>query len=547
MADEPQVVRGIDWKSTFPFTQIFRSFRVAIHPSKLVLALVALLLIYFGGRILDEIWPANHSAVPEELPLYVTARTDPDVTQTFKQARDARRKDIVDRHKATLEMIGKPQGSLRDIKAWVLDERRKEIEAASQIQNERDRELGVRAAYESAATRWNLYKTYEGVGLFQTFHRNQLGQLHKVAREARNGRWISKDGVFDQIVNFFTVAPGWALRHHPVYFIIFFVYFLVIWAIFGGAIARIAAVQVARDEKISVRQALSFATAKFLSFVSAPIIPLLIVVVVGLVVAVGGFVTFNVPVLDIIGALLFFMALAAGFVMTLVILGLVGGFNLMYPTIAVEGSDSFDAISRSFSYLYARPWRLLLYTLVAAMYGALCYVFVRYFIKLMLSLTHYAAGALVFRDAPSTEPLWNVMWRPPLTATRLSYDIDFLTLSTSQDIAAFALSFWVYITIAMLGAFTISFYFSANTIIYILMRHEVDATELDDVYLEQTEEDFGETTTSAPAATAAAPAGTSGAAEASASAGSPAQDAPASSEPPPPSSAPPPPEGPSQA
>ena len=37
--------------------------------------------------------------------------------------------------------------------------------------------------------------------------------------------------------------------------------------------------------------------------------------------------------------------------------GTVGGFGLMYPTVAVEGSDSFDAISRSFSYVFARPWR----------------------------------------------------------------------------------------------------------------------------------------------------------------------------------------------
>ena len=29
MSDEPQVIRGIDWQSTFPFIQIFRSFRIA--------------------------------------------------------------------------------------------------------------------------------------------------------------------------------------------------------------------------------------------------------------------------------------------------------------------------------------------------------------------------------------------------------------------------------------------------------------------------------------------------------------------------------------
>jgi hypothetical protein len=57
----------------------------------------------------------------------------------------------------------------------------------------------------------------------------------------------------------------------------------------------------------------------------------------------------------------------------------------------------------------------------------------------------------------------------------------------------------------MLGAFAISFYFSANTIIYMLMRHEVDATELDDVYLEQTEEDFGDLSAPSQTAPAAAP------------------------------------------
>ena len=46
--------------------------------------------------------------------------------------------------------------------------------------------------------------------------------------------------------------------------------------------------------------------------------------------------------------------------------------------------------------------------------------------------------------------------------------------------------------VGMVGAFVISFYFSTNTIIYYLMRREVDATEPDDVYLEQSDEDFGE-------------------------------------------------------
>jgi hypothetical protein len=50
-------------------------------------------------------------------------------------------------------------------------------------------------------------------------------------------------------------------------------------------------------------------------------------------------------------------------------------------------------------------------------------------------------------------------------------------------------------------------YFSSNTIIYYLMRNEVDATELDDVYLEQSPEDVVESATVTTATTVASGSG----------------------------------------
>ncbi len=58
---------------------------------------------------------------------------------------------------------------------------------------------------------------------------------------------------------------------------------------------------------------------------------------------------------------------------------------------------------------------------------------------------------------------------------------------------------WNYLVIGLIGAFAISFYFSSNTIIYYLMRREVDATELDDVYVEETDDDVEDPATVAPA------------------------------------------------
>ncbi len=70
MADEPLTVRGISWRQTFPFINLFRAFRVAVHPSKLVLALVALALLYLGGHTLDLLWPMQHRAIANEAALY---------------------------------------------------------------------------------------------------------------------------------------------------------------------------------------------------------------------------------------------------------------------------------------------------------------------------------------------------------------------------------------------------------------------------------------------------------------------------------------------
>jgi hypothetical protein len=315
--------------------------------------------------------------------------------------------------------------------------------------------------------------------------------------------------VLGDLANFVFYVPAAFVRGNPVFFTLLFIWILVIWSVFGGAIARIAAVHVARDEKLSVRQALRFSMSKLLSFLFAPVIPLAIVLCLGLTLAVGGLLLYIPAIGPFIVGLLFFVALAIGLVMTLLVLGTVGGFNLMYPTVAVEGSDSFDAISRSFSYVYARPWRMLWYTLVSVAYGALTYLFVRLFLFLMLGAAHYFV-AWFLADSPRR---WDAMWPGPANFWDFTYTFNFSNLSGGRGVGAALLSFWIYIAISLLGAFAISFYFSANTVIYYLMRQEVDATEMDDVYLEQSEEEFAEPAGAAAAATnGSAPAASDGSA-----------------------------------
>src|SRR5262249_20676517 len=49
---------------------------------------------------------------------------------------------------------------------------------------------------------------------------------------------------------------------------------------------------------------------------------------------------------------------------------------------------------------------------------------------------------------------------------------------------AFLVAIWVYLIFLLMLGFAYSFFWSGGTIIYLLMRRNVDAAELDEVYLE---------------------------------------------------------------
>jgi hypothetical protein len=294
--------------------------------------------------------------------------------------------------------------------------------------------------------------------------------------------------VGDSLAKFLLVGPGWLVQAHLVYAILLSGVFLILWSVFGGAIARIAAVHVTRDEKISVRQAISFSTSKIVSFVFAPLIPVMFILLDGFTIAFGALLFYASHPGLIVAAFLFFLLLVAGSVMTLAATGMIGGFNLMYPTIATEGSDSFDAISRSFSYVFSRPWKMLFYSAVALAYGAICYEFLHVFIFVLLKMSHFFAWSWLKGSAANTFAL---VWPSP-GMHALVHTPNYPALNRVDALGAAIISFWIHALVSVLGAFLISFYFSANTIIYSLLRLEVDATELGDVYFEEFDEELGD-------------------------------------------------------
>ena len=298
-------------------------------------------------------------------------------------------------------------------------------------------------------------------------------------------------GVGQNIIGYFR-AIGWALKHHSVYCIVFMIITLAVISVAGGAVCRIAALQFARGEKPGLTEAVRFSIKRLASFFAAPLAPVGIIVFVGLFVFLLGLIG-NIPWAgELIIGVFMLLAVIAGALMAVILIGAVAGLNLMFPAVAYDGSDCFDAISRSFSYVYAKPWRMVFYSAVAAAYGSICYTFVRLFAFLLLWITHLSLRLGVWSNERLT-----AIWQEP-DWKQLLFRPNWEALNWPQSIAAFLVYLCVLAVVGLLVSFIMSFFFSANTIIYALMRKKVDNTALEDIYIHFDESETGPTTVEPP-------------------------------------------------
>src|SRR6202035_1721232 len=160
---------------------------------------------------------------------------------------------------------------------------------------------------------------------------------------------------------------------------------LCVWAVFAGAMTRIAAVEQATDAPLPFWGAVRFSLESFFSYMTAAILPVVGIGLFWLLCAIGGWIG-RVPWIGqpVLG-LLWGLELVFGFLMALILIAAVAGWPLMYATIGAEASDGFDAFSRSYSYVFTRPWHYLWFSIVALTYGAV----VTTFISLVAALAVY--------------------------------------------------------------------------------------------------------------------------------------------------------------
>lgn len=145
-------------------------------------------------------------------------------------------------------------------------------------------------------------------------------------------------------------------------------WFVGCWAFFGQAVRRIVALRIARDEGLGMRQALGFAASNWASVLLAPVIVAIAVGIFWGLNALAGL-ALSIPVGGmLLSILLVPLAAISTLLMLMIALGGVLGFPLVGAAAAWERNGALDAISRSFSYVFARPLQYFFTTFLVLLF-----------------------------------------------------------------------------------------------------------------------------------------------------------------------------------
>jgi len=446
------------------WTELFRTFQIALDPKKLVLAAAGIVVMWLG-------WLALSTA-------FYAARTKP-VDADFQPAAYEARGLTVDEAK----------------------KRAAEDFVAAQARYQLIEDLaGPHGAFRVAPWHEN-----RGPNPFQL----ATGQLRRPWTPGHSLDWLLTDQVpvlIEPLVKLLRPivlllsprADGW----NRIYLILITFWTLLVWGVFGGAITRLAAVQLAGKDRPGLSEAVRFVIARYVSYVSAPLVPLACVALIVLLCVLYGVIHLIPVVGDIADSIAWPFLVLLGFGQAVLLIGMVG-YPLMYATISAEGSDTFDALSRSYNYVLQSPWNYIWYSIVAVIYGVVLVFFVGFMGSMVVYLTKWSVSQTPGTEYFASRRVDNLFifaptsfgWRDLLLSVEPGADSEARVAALQSNFyswnyfsAAFV-SLWITLIFLLVIGFAYSYYFTAFTQIYFLMRRKVDDVDLDEVYLEEDEPD----------------------------------------------------------
>jgi hypothetical protein len=216
----------------------------------------------------------------------------------------------------------------------------------------------------------------------------------------------------------------------------------------------------------------------------------------------------NLDLFTFLAALAWPFVLLLGLLMAILLLGALVGWPLMWSTVSVEGTDAFDALSRSYAYVFQRPLRLLWYVLFAALLAALSMFVVKAFAAASIALGDWsvswgldqetmdevvAPGAALRDPRFAPDPVETLA--PPLDEPVIDdepgedpAEIDLEEQGWLERAGRSLIYFWKSLMAALAAGYQAGFLWVSAVGVYLLLRRDIDGAEMDEVDIDQDEE-----------------------------------------------------------
>ncbi len=268
------------------------------------------------------------------------------------------------------------------------------------------------------------------------------------------------------MASFWEAGSTLVVARFPVSTIVLGIPMLVVALIGWGALSRSAAFEFGLGTVEPGPVLLAKAIKRLPSLAGATLGLPVFVSLVALGMGVVGWLLLGLPVVNILGAVLFGGALLAALILVPLWAAWCLGFPMLAPAVMCEGPDAFEALQRAMAYIFAKPLRYLVYIVILLAVGV---VMVTVLMLLLAGADALATGAATLFLDPATAAIVTGAVPP---------DGE---LSGSAAAAARIIVFWKATLALILGVFIVSYAASASSVLYLAMRSLVDGQDPGDL------------------------------------------------------------------